>query len=413
MKNKWILLVFLCMTFVLYTVDRALLGPLAIPIQSDTGLTDVQFGLLNAAVFWTYAAFVPFAGYLGDRFDRMRLIGVASVAWSAMTLLAGFASGFWSLLVLVAFAVTLPQTIYSPSAAALLAERHQTTRTVALSAHQAAFYVGWLSSGLAVAAILSAFGSWRAAYWTFGGVGMLLGFVFLLTSRQGTCHPQFPVRTADGSVRPTFAEAMRAFWTCPSAVIAAVGHVAFTFAAFGYTSWGPKFVALKFGLSPKSAGAGVMFWHFVAALLAVFVTGFLTDRFVRRWPRIRLELQTSALLLSVPALAVFGWCSTLCGVWISAALFGIMKGSFEANSFNSVFDVVPGNCRASAVGYVNVLGGVVGSLAPVILGWLSQRFGVRGLETGFFLMGTVLVGAALLMSASLFFTFKRDRIVES
>ena len=111
MKNKWILLAFLCATFVLYTVDRALLGLLAISIQRDTGITDVQFGVLNAAVFWTYAALVPFAGYIGDCFNRVRLIGFASLVWSVMTVLAGFADGFWSLLLVVSVAVTAPQTL--------------------------------------------------------------------------------------------------------------------------------------------------------------------------------------------------------------------------------------------------------------------------------------------------------------
>ena len=105
------LLAFLCGIFVTYTVDRALLGLLAIPIQEETGLSNVKFGVLSSAIFWTYALAVPFAGLAGDRFNRVRLIGFAAMAWSAMTFLAGFAGGFWSLLVLVSFAVVVPQTI--------------------------------------------------------------------------------------------------------------------------------------------------------------------------------------------------------------------------------------------------------------------------------------------------------------
>ena len=53
--NKWHSLAFLCGIFFVYTVDRALLGLLAIPIQNETGVSDLQFGILNSAVFWTYA----------------------------------------------------------------------------------------------------------------------------------------------------------------------------------------------------------------------------------------------------------------------------------------------------------------------------------------------------------------------
>ena len=405
--NKWTLLGFLCATFIVYTIDRALLGPLAIPIQRDTGITDVQFGVLNAAVFWTYAAAVPLAGYLGDRFDRGVLIGVASVVWSVMTLLAGFANGFWSLFLLVSFAVTAPQTIYSPSATALIAAHHVETRGKAMSLHQAAFYTGWILSGFVVAAILSWFGSWRAAYFIFGTAGVLLGLAFLRRSLK-----RRTVASAGASApaaKPVFRAAFGAFFGCPSAVLASLAHVSLTFVSFGYSAWGPKFVAEKFGLSPGAAGSGVMFWHFAAAFGAILLAGGLTDVFVKRYPRFRLVLQTSALVGAAPLLALFGMSPALCGVWTAAALFGVMKGLFEANSVNSIFDVVPSAYRASAMGYMNVIAGTLGSLAPIILGYLSQRRGTDGLAVGFAGLGAVLVGAALLLVFSCFFTFNHDR----
>ena len=407
MKNKWILLTFLCAIFVVYTIDRAMLGPLAIPIQSDTGISDVQFGFLNAAVFWTYAAVVPLAGFLGDRMSRIKIVGLASILWSMMMVLAGFANGFWSLLLLVSFAVTVPQTFYSPAAVALLASRHKETRTIAMSCHQAAFYAGWFLSGASVALLLGVFGSWRSAYFVFGGLGLVLGIVFLAAGNGET-----EVEGNEDVVKskPSFKEALRAFCCCPSALIAAFGHAAFTAVAFGYCAWGPKFVAEKFAISPGAAGTGVMFWHFVAALMTVLLTGFVTDRLVGRFPKMRLALQSIALLLSAPLLTLFGFASSLALVWIAAAVFGIMKGSFEANSVNSLFDVIPSPCRASAMGFLNVLSGVLGAFVPIGLGWLSQRSGVRGLEVGFALLGGWLIIACLLLCVSLFRTFDRDRV---
>lgn len=407
MKSKWTLLAFLCAIFVVYTIDRAMLGPLAIPIQTDTGISDVQFGFLNAAVFWTYAAVVPFAGFLGDRFSRLKLVGLASILWSVMMVLAGFANGFWSLLLLVSFAVTVPQTFYSPAAVALLASRHKETRTVAMSCHQAAFYAGWFLSGASVALLLGTFGSWRSAYFVFGGLGLVLGVIFFVAGKGETEIERY--QNTEGA-KPSFNEALKAFCCCPSALIAALGHAAFTAVAFGYCAWGPKFVAEKFAISPGAAGTGVMFWHFAAALVAVLLTGFLTDRVVGQFPRIRLSLQSIALLLSAPLLVLFGFAPTLPLVWIAAAVFGIMKGSFEANSVNSLFDVIPSPCRASAMGFLNVLSGVLGAFVPIFLGWLSQRGGVRGLEQGFALLGGLLVFACLVMCFSLFRTFDRDRL---
>ena len=410
MPGKWCLLAFLCVMFFVYTVDRALLGLLAIPIQAETGMSDLRFGILNSAVFWTYAAAVPFAGLVGDRFDKRKVIGVAVLAWSIAAAFAGLACGFWSLLVVVSFAITLPQTLYGPSANALIAKEHVGTRAVALSVHQAAFYAGWFASGLVVAATLSVLGSWRGAYVAFGVLGVAVGIAFALwTNARPAEAPEqlLPGGTTD------VARSFRAFFCCPSALLASCGYVAMVFVAFGYTAWGPKFVAVKFGVSPAVAGAGVMSWHFAAAFAAILLSGLISDRFTRRWPRFRLAFQISALAVAVPVLAVFGFSGSLAVVWGAAAIYGFLRGMFESCQIASVFDVVEPACRAGAVGFLNVIAGLAGSLAPISVGWLSQRFGIRGMEVGFALLGGALAVAAVLMLISLLFTFEKDWVKEN
>lgn len=411
-KGKWTLLAFLCGIFFVYTVDRSLLGILAIPIQSETGISDTQFGVLNAAVFWTYAAIVPFSGIVGDRFSRVRLIGIAALAWSAMTLAAGFACGFWSLLALVSFAVTAPQTLYGPSALALIASRHRETRSTAFSCHQAAYYTGWFVSGAAVALCLSLFGSWRSAYFVFGGIGLAAAAAFLAVFAHDGSAPSASGATAAPAARPRLSQSFAAFFGCPSALLAASGYVAMSFASFGYSVWAPKFAAVKFSIDPGRAGAGTMFWHYAAALVAIIVAGFATDACVRRWPRFRLALQSCVLLLAAPMLAAFGFAGSAAAAFAAAAAFGVMRGLFEANAFASLFDVVPGANRAAAVGFLNVIAGLVGSTAPILLGRLSDKMGMRGFELGFAVLGASLAAAAALMAFSCLFTFRRDRIVE-
>lgn len=405
MKNKWILLAFLCGIFVVYTIDRALLGILAIPIQQETGMNNTQFGVLSSAIFWTYALVVPFAGIAGDRFDRTRLIGIAAIAWSLMTFLAGFANGFWTLLLLVSFAIVVPQTLYSPAANALIASVHRDTRTLAMSCHQAAFYTGWFISGAAVAAVLAICHSWRYAFFVFGTIGILVGIGFLLFSRG--------VRVESvAKSNPCVRDSLKAFFGCPSALLAGFGYVAEVFVGYGYSAWGPKFVAQKFSITPAAAGTGVMLWHYAASFAAILVAGVLTDRLIRKFPRFRLLLSMLSMAAMIPALVAFGCASLLPLVWLSAAVFGVMRGFYGANQFVNVFDVVASEHRAAALGFLNVIAGLVGSLAPIMLGWLSDRLGVRGFEIGFAAMGAVQVVAIAALAYSYLFTFNRDKLKE-
>lgn len=407
MRGKWRVLAFLCVLFAIYTIDRALLGLLAIPIQKETGMSNVRFGMLNSAIFWTYALVAPFAGLAGDRFNRARLVGLAAITWSLMAFLAGFAGGFWSLLLLASFAVVVPQTLYSPTASAFIASIHKETRTIAMSCHQAAFYTGWFVSGAAVAGIVALFGTWRAAFFSFGALGMLVGIAFLLLAENAA--------TADATslaTKPALRDSLRAFWGCRSALLAGIGYVAVVFVSCGYCAWGPKFIADKFSISASEAGTGVMFWHYAASFASIFVAGYVTDRLVGRYPRCRLVLAISAFAMAIPFLLLFAFGTTLAASFAGAALLGSMLGVLGANQFTNLFDVIPSAYRSGAIGFLNIVAGLVGSLSPMMLGALSQRHGQRGFELGFAFAAAVLVVPIISFLISYFVTFNKDRVVD-
>ena len=404
LNGKWATLSFLCGLFVVYTIDRALLGLLALPLQREFGFSDVQLGFLSSSIFWTYAIAVPFAGVIGDRFDRRRVVGLAAVLWSMMTCFAGFSSGFWSFLLLVSVAVVLPQTLYGPAANALIASMHDETRTRAMSCHQAAYFIGWLASGAAVAGVVAMAGTWRAAFFTFGAAGLLMGVVFLTLCGRGE-----PLTVVPGAKGSMMRRSLRSFFGCPSALCAAVGYVAEVFVMCGFCAWGPKFVAQKFGLSASSAGTGVMFWHYAASFVAILCAGILTDRVVGHYPRVRLVFSMSAMCLMVPSLLLMAIGTSLSAVWAGVGGLGFAMGIVGANQFTNVFDVVPPESRSSAIGFLNVIAGLCGGLAPALLGGLSSARGIVGLEIGFLIFAAVQAVPVLALGISFFFTFNKDR----
>ena len=347
--KKWITLAFLCLAFFFYMSDRQLFGLLVPLIQEETGMSKVQIGFIDTVLYWVVALMMPFSGFAGDRWPRTRVISAAILGWGALTLAPGFMGGLVGFVLLRSIACTGVQTFYGPSAYALMADEHKTTRTTALSLHQGAMYTGMLTSGALVAVILVHFGSWRWVYFLFGGATILVGIAFAAVFwRDG--------RMAAASQKKSIAAGMKAFFGNPAALCAGSGYVALIFAANACMSWAPTFIAEKFSLDVGTVGKGVMFGPNLAAMITVLTAGFVTDFFVRRFPRFRLGIQIAALLCGVPLFAVFGFAHSAGMCFAVLVGWGIVRGLFQSNTFTSIFDVVPAESRASAVGFVNVFG---------------------------------------------------------
>ena len=387
--KKWITLAFLCLAFFFYMSDRQLFGLLVPLIQQETGLSKIQIGFIDTAMYWVIAIMMPFSGFAGDRWPRTRVITCAIFGWGAMTLLTGFAGGLVGFVLLRSVICTGVQTFYGPSAYALMADEHKTTRTTALSLHQGV--------------ILSRFGSWRWVYFLFGGATILVGVAFASVFWRDA-------RMSGPGAKKSLRQGMKAFFGNPAALCAGAGYVALIFCANACMSWAPAFICQKFELDVGTVGKGVMFGPNLAAMVTVLTAGFVTDFFVRRFPRFRLGVQIFALLCGVPLFAAFGFATSARMMFAMLVGWGIVRGLFQSNTFTSLFDVVPAESRASAVGFVNVFAYVIGSFAPVLFGFISHRWGVRGFEVGLAALGALLVLAAAMMAYSYLFLFRKYRV---
>ena len=408
---KWFLIAMLSCAFFFHQADRALFGLLTIPIQDDLHLTDVQIGWINTTLSWTLAAMTVVAGFLGDRLSRKWIITLSLIAWSLMTICMGFIGGFAGALFFRSIATGVGESFYAPSAYALIAVHHKETRSVALSIHQAALYVGLMVSGLAVAWMLGFLGTWRNVFIAFGAAGCALGIIFIWALRDGTnsCSNR---RTQLSTSNFRLSTSLRAYFCNPSALCATAGFVAIVFVNNAYLFWAPKFAAEKFAIGVGEAGKGVMLWHHLFAFAAILAGGITTDHFVKKMPRFRLGFQSVALLCGAPALLWIGLAPSFASLLVAASAYGVFRGFFEVNTHASLFDVVAPDHRSTAVGLLNMIAFFFGGLSGVAMGALSQRWGVRGFEIGFGIMAAAYALGAALMAFSFFFTFNKNRITE-
>ena len=411
---KWWLLALLATAFFFNQADRALFGLLTVPIQEDLGLTDVQIGAINTALFATVALVTPIAGVIGDRFSRKWIVTVSLIGWSLFTVFTGLVGGVVGMMLIRSIAAGVGEACYSPSALPLLAQHHRETRTIALSVHQSMLYVGLIVSGALIGVLYAALGdSWRNVFFLFGALGLVLGISFIWVLKDGEAD----ANDAKAGQSAGAWEACKVFFTCPSALLMTCGTAAIVAVNNAYLAWAPKFMMAKYSLSIGDAGTGTMTWHHAFALGSIYVSGLVTDHFAARWPRFRLAIQIVSLTLGAPAIMFLGFAPTPVMAWTAASLYGVARGFFEANTHASVFDVIESRYRSTAVGLMAMCAFVVGSLSPLFLGFMGERSkcaadpsGVAGFGTGFACLGAFYLVGAACMAIAFFFTFRKDRI---
>lgn len=408
---KWELLGLLCLAFFFHQGDRAIYGVVATEIQRDLGLTKSQIGLVGSVLFWTIAVMTPIAGYLGDVLRKKVMITGALIFWSMTTVLTGLSRGFWSLAILRSVATGGSESFYAPPAYALLARFHQKTRSLAMSVHQAALYVGVMTSGFVGGFIAQVWG-WRSVFYVYGGAGVLIGLLFLVRLKDDRDLSAKPSKS-EPSARPKWENPLRSLsliFRTPTAFLLVLGFTAVVFVNNAYVVFAPSFLEEKFELSEMAAGSYAMFFHHLAALIGVLIGGPVSDALAPRVAGARLRIQTAAMFLGALAILYMSWGSTVVAACMGMTLFGLFRGFYESNTHASLFEVIDPKYRSSAVGAMVMVAFLTGATAPWLMGAMCDQGFTMSFVFATYSLAYVIGGLAVALGLLVF--YHKDRIIE-
>lgn len=393
------LLILLWFAFFLHQADRQIFNNLLPLIRTDLRLSDVQLGLVASVFTAVFGISVLIGGYAADVWRRKWIILVSLLVWSAATLLTGLSSGLAALLVFRGLASGGGEAFYYPAAASLISQIHSRAKATALAIHQSAQYVGIVASFLA--GFVGERCGWRAAFYVFGGFGVLLGIIALYRLKD-TPHA---TEDADTDARPPLATALRTVLCTPTALMlyaALAGHV---FVTTGYVTWMPTLLHEKFGLSLTAAGFYALACHYGCALLGVLLGGRLSDRWVSRRRTVRMEFEWLGLMLASPFIFWMGHAENAFACCLALGLYGFFRGFYDSNLWTTLFDVVEPRFRASATGLMLSWAFLFGSFAPVLMGWTK---GVFGLGASFSALAFVYFASGAIVLIAQRSCFKKD-----
>jgi len=374
------------------------------------GVTDAQLGLVGSVFGAVFGIAILFAGFAADFIGRKRVVVAGTVVFSLGVLLAGFASGLWALVAFYGVVNALGQCCVAPPCFSLICQHFEKERCFAMGVFSSCNYVGVVVCSV-LSGVIGGLGSgvWRWAFWLFGAFGILWALGLQKFVKGDAAVETGRPRVAAGGrdkARPSLRDAFAAFGGKPTAILLVFAFGMFIYVNLGIYLWAPTFLMRTFdGLSLAGAAFHAVFWSSIGSMAGLLLTSRIADRLVASRPTARFETTIVGMLLCV--LTVLGIAAArslpLCCIGLFA--FGLARGVLECTVYPAMFDVIVPQFRAACTGMAGCWAFLFGSMAPAVLGWMSQRFTLR---TGFAsLTAFVAAGVVLLLVARLKF-LRRD-----
>jgi MFS family permease len=393
----WVLVALLWVVALLNYLDRQMLATMKPSMQGDIAELQLaaNFGRLMAVFLWVYGMMSPFAGMIADKLSKKWLIVASLFIWSAVTLAMGYAETFNQLYWLRAM-MGVSEAVYIPASMALIADFHPPkTRSLAIGVHVTGIYVGQGLGGFG-ATIAGAF-TWHTAFHFFGWVGIIYSLMLVFFLRDD--HHNYvdtPADSSGGTGKGSLLRVLGVLFTNISFWI-----ILFYFAVPGIPGWGvknwlPTLLSQKLGIDMSLAGPLSTITISASSLLGVLFGGILSDRWARRNIRGRVFTSAIGLALTIPAILLIGYGSTLFHLVAAAFCFGFGFGMFDANNMPILCQFVASKYRATAYGFMNMIGVFAGAMITEFLGRSTDK-GDLGKD---FAMLAIIVVAALLIQLS-------------
>jgi MFS family permease len=382
---------FLTLVNLLNYFDRYIVQAVEPTITKEFALSNTQAGYLVSAFVLGYFIFSPVFGFLGDRFDRRRVMAVGLLAWSAATALTSYASGILTF-VTARVLVGVGEACYGALVPVYLKGRISDTVGLnrALSIFYVAIPVGSALGYVAGGQIAAVYG-WRTLFLAAAFPGVLLAIGFLLLSGEGLANTQS--RTA----RSTMREGLARIATSPFLMLLIFGYVLNTFALNGIAAFVVRH-GTSVGLTEAQASTYFGLILVATGLIGTLGGGMLASRIAGNSIHSLgslLRFVTYSTLAAVPFLAA---CFLATSDWLflsccACAELLIFAGVAPLNSL--IVARAPKGYEAFTQGVtifaIQLFGGFLG---PVLIGGLADTTGslahaLQGTTVALFLSGLV------------------------
>jgi MFS transporter, Spinster family, sphingosine-1-phosphate transporter len=386
----WLLLAINLFNF----IDRYVLASVLPKIETDFHASGFQAGALQTAFLVSYMLFAPAFGWLGDRFGRWQIIGLAVIVWSLASGASGLAAGIGMMLITRMF-VGIGEAAYGPIAPTVIAdlypvERRGRTMAWFYAAIPVGSALGYVLGGL----VLKAGYSWHWAFFLVLPPGILLGLICFLMREpaRGAVDP-------DGLVEPALPKKSgiiicRTLLKTPSYMFNTAGMTAMTFALGGIAIWMPKYIVWR--SAADLAGANSMFGPIivVAGLLGTILGGLAGDWLRPRYSGAYFLVSGAAMVLAFPlflALPVTPFPAAWVLIFITSVCLFFNTGPTNTILANVTHPAMRATAYALNIFVIHLLGDAI---SPPLIGGINDWAG-GNMNAGFLAISVTILISGL------------------
>jgi len=358
-------LIFAIAAYVLDILDWQMLAMAGATVMKDLGLTASAFGVLLGAPLIGVGISGFFAGWLADRFGRVKTMVVCIIWYSTFTLIFPHVHGF-SLMMLIRILAGVGLGAQWGIGNTLVAEWLPPTWRVKASAMiQAGFCIGAISAAFWVKMIVPIYG-WRAIFniALVGFVVAILAIIFLRESpawlelkKSGSNNVN---KQKNGNFALLFSKELRVRTICSFFMLMAA-----TLAYWASMSWVPTWLATERGFQIVKS-MDYMIWLNLGGIIGFVVIGYISDRVGRKPPAYIAFLASAVSLLIFMNISnenTLRWFAPVYGFLVSP-IFGVFGGYMS--------ELFPTRVRATAVTGIYNTARLISFFGAPIIGWMTS-----------------------------------------
>ena len=367
-------LLFLVGIFFLNFVSRVILAPLLPTVEKDLKIGHEEAGSFFFIISFGYCIMLLGSSFVFSRLNHRGTLILSTVTLGGALLFIGLRHDLWSVR-LGFFILGMAAGLYLPSGIATLTELVDPKDWgKAISIHELAPNLGFVAAPLIVEMFLGWF-SWWGIYTLLGISSVLAGILFSIFGRGGKFRGE---SLNVSNLRIILKES--SFWVMMPLFSLGVGGTLGMFAMF------PLFLVSERGMDQVWANTLVGLSRIFPAGTAI-LSGWVTDRM---GPKRALK---AIFLANGVAVILLGLVS---GSWMVVLVFlqPMLASSFFPPGFAALSQIGGSQFKSITISLMVPVSFLIGGGAiPAMIGLIGQT---RSFSTGFIILGTMLLGGALL-----------------